>query len=248
VIALRVNGEEIELDDLLDTAKFHGQMAFVDAAIDAALICAAAERMAIEVTDDELQQAADEFRAARKLYKADAMHAWLVSRRLRQEDWEAVLEDGVLRRKVRQKVCAEKIEQHFVENRRALDAAGIAQIVLPDENVARELRAQCVEDQVNFHDLARQFPAGRFIGRLRRHQMEPLLAAAIFGAQPGEVAGPVRTNEGWCLALVESLHPATLDEATREEIAETLFQRWLQAERREAKIETPILDRRANNT
>ena len=244
MIALRVNGEEIGLPDLLDVAKFHGLTAFLDAAIAAALVRQAADGMGIDVSDEELQQAADDFRGQRKLYKAEATHAWLAANHLEQEDWEAVLEDEVLRRKVRERVCADKIEQHFAENRRGLDAASVAQILVADENVARELRAQCVEDQVNFYDLARQYPAGRFIGRLRREEMAPLLAAAVFGVEAGQLAGPVRTSEGWRLVLVEALHPATLDEHTREEIAGAIFERWVLAERRKAAIETPILDQR----
>jgi parvulin-like peptidyl-prolyl isomerase len=239
--ALRVDGEEISLGDLIGAARFHGQLGFVDQAVNRALVRAAAARLAIEVSDEELQREADEFRARRRLFAAQATLDWLAAIHLAQEDWEYLLEDEILLRKLRQAVCAARIERHFVENRRAFEAASVEQFVVPEEDVARELRAQCVDDKVPFHDLARQFPAGRFLGKLRRSQMEPLVAAAVFGVQPGEVAGPVRTERGWYLVLVEALHPAALDEETSAEIASALFADWLEEERSKAKVETPLL-------
>ena len=239
--ALRVNGEEISLHDLLSAAKLHGRLDFVGCAVDAALIRAAAARMNIAASDAELQQEADEFRARRKLYAAQATFDWLASLHLSQEDWEFLLEDEILLRKVRDAVCSGRVEQYFAENSRAFEAATILQCVVPEENVARELRAQCVDDKVPFYELARQFPAHRFVGTLRRGRMEGLLAAAVFGARPGEVAGPVRTDNGWCLALVEALHPPALDDSIRDEIASTLFAGWLSEERHKAEVETPVL-------
>jgi len=239
--ALRVNGEEISLHDLVSAAKFGRQLDFIEQSVNMALVRAAAARMGIAVSDEELQQEADRFRGNYKLYAAQATFDWLAANHLTQEDWEYLLEALILDRKMLQAVSAGKIEQHFAENKRGFEAATVEQFVVPEEDVARELRAQCVEDKVPFPELARQFPASRFVGRLRRSQMEHLVAAAVFGVQPGEVAGPVRTERGWCLVLVEALHPATLDDVTRAEIEAALFADWLQEERRKAKVETPLL-------
>ena len=241
MIALRVNAEEISLHDVLAGAKFRGDLDFIRQTVDAALIRAAAGQQGIAVSDEELQQAADDFRAARKLYAAQATHAWLAAHHLDQEDWELQLEDQILRQKVRRAVVEPQVDQHFAENRLAFDAATVGWIVIPEESVARELRAQCVEDRVPFHQVAQQFPAGRFAGKRRRSEMERLVAAAVLGASSGEVAGPVRTEQGWVLVLVEAIHPAKLDDETREQIAEALFTDWLEQRRRDAKIELPLL-------
>ncbi len=239
--AIRVDGEEISLHDVLSGAKFRGDLDFIRQAVDAALIRAAAAQRGISVDDEELQQAADEFRAARKLYAAQATFDWLAAHHLEQEDWEEQVENKILRQKVRRAVVEGQIDQHFAENRLAFDAATVAWIVIPEESVARELRAQCMEDRVPFYEIVQQFPAGRFTGKVRRSGMERLAASAVFGAQPGEIAGPVRTEQGWLLALVEAIHPATLDEQTREEVAAALFADWLEQRRQEVKIETPVL-------
>jgi parvulin-like peptidyl-prolyl isomerase len=242
-LAIVVNGEEISLHDLLAAAKFRGQLDFVAQAVDAALIRAAAARMQIEVSDAELQAEADNFRASRELYAAKATEAWLAAQHLSQEDWELQLEDDILRRKLRQALCEGKVEQHFAENKRSWEAATVSQIVVADENMARELRAQIVDDEADFRDLARQYSTEDAAPRrCRRHDVDPGLAAAIFGVQPGGIAGPVRSDRGWHLFLVDAFHPAQLDNETRETIAETLFADWLAVERAKAEIRTPILD------
>ncbi len=239
--AIRVDGEEISLHDVLSGAKFRGDLDFIRQAVDAALIRAAAAQRGISVDDEELQQAADEFRAARKLYAAQATFDWLAAHHLEQEDWEGQVENKILRQKVRRAVVEGQIDQHFAENRLAFDAATVAWIVIPEESVARELRAQCMDDRMPFYQVALPFLATRFIGRLRRSAMERMVASAIFGVSPGEVAGPVRTESGWLLILVETLHPAQLDDETREQIAEALFTDWLEQKRQGSKIEMPVL-------
>jgi parvulin-like peptidyl-prolyl isomerase len=242
-VAVEVNREEISLHDLLATAKFRGQMDFVAQAVDALLIRQAAARMQIEVSDPELQAHADEFRIGRGLYEAGKTEQWLAARHLSQEDWEWQLEDEILRRKLRAKFTCDKIDRHFAENKRAWEAATVSEIVVADENIARELRAQAVEDGTDFGELARQYSIGDSVPRrYRRQDLDAPVAAAIFGVQAGEVAGPVRSDRGWHVIRVESFHPAQLNEETRETIAVELFEEWLAAERARAAILTPVLD------
>jgi parvulin-like peptidyl-prolyl isomerase len=78
------------------------------------------------------------------------------------------------------------------------DKAAISRLVLADEGVARELRAQIVEDGADFHALTREYsihaetrPAGGYAGLVIRTDMEPALEAAVFGSQPGKIVGPI---------------------------------------------------------
>jgi putative peptide maturation system protein len=247
-VALRVAGQETSLRDLFAAAKFIGKLDFIEHVVRAALVRTAAAQQAIEVSDDELQHEADAFRTERGLYDVKSTENWLAARRLEQEDWEAQLEDQVLARKLRERVSQGRIEQYFAENKRSFDAATIARILVADEGLARELRAAIVEDNASFYDLAQRFSidqatkaAGGRLGTLRRAGLHPALEAAVFGARPGEVAGPVRTEEGWHLVRVEEVHPATLDGGTRETITALLFEEWLADRRAKTEIHLPVL-------
>jgi parvulin-like peptidyl-prolyl isomerase len=120
---------------------------------------------------------------------------------------------------------------------------------LKEENVARELRAQIIEDDADFYSLARKHsidmstrPAGGYSGLLRRSEMEPAMEAAVFGAQPGKTVGPIKTYSGWQLLKVEAIHLATLDDSIRETIKSLLFEEWLAARRAKAKISIPLFE------
>jgi putative peptide maturation system protein len=247
-IALEIEGETISLREVLRFAKW-GRSTFIKDAVDAVLIRQAAAERGIKVSDEEFQQEADSFRTERDLYDADTTEAWLAENYLSYTEWEALLEDEMIKRKLRDALTAGAVEKHFVEQRLSLDAAAISRLVLKEEGVARELRAQIVEDGADFHALAREYsidpatrPAGGYAGRMRRSEMEAGMEAAIFGAQPGKTVGPIKTYDGWELVKVEALHPAILDDAMRETIKSELFGEWLNKRRLKAKISMPLLE------
>jgi putative peptide maturation system protein len=65
----------------------------------------------------------------------------------------------------------------------------------------------------------------------------PDLAAALFGAGPGDVLGPLATEAGYALLRVVAVAPPRLDAPTREAIAGQLFDEWLTERRAAARIE-----------
>ena len=247
-IALEINGQEVGLSEVVRSAKWRGQLSFLRDAINTVIIRQEAERRGLTVPDDELQQAADEFRISHDLHDAEATEQWLKANYLTVEEWERLLEEEVLARKLRDLQTNGRVEQHFAENRLSFEAATVSQLIADSEDVARELRAQIVEEGVDFHALARQYskdeatrPAGGYMGRIRRTDMEAAVEASVFGAKPGKVIGPLKTDAGWMLAKIEALHPAQLDDATRESIKQTLFEEWLAELRRRARIRIPLL-------
>lgn len=246
--ALRVKDEDVSLYAVLRIAKLSGQLQFIDDAIEATLIRQNAASQGIKVSDEELQQAADDFRLARDLHDAEATTTWLEARKLSYEDWESLLEDQLIAHKLRAVLTAGRVEQYFAEQRLAFDAAAISRLVLNEEGIARELRAQIVDDGADFHALARQHSndasrlAGGYVGLVRRPELEAAVEAAIFGAKPGQIVGPLKRDDGWELIKVESLHPAVLDDATREAIESLLFREWLNERRLTARINIPLLE------
>ena len=251
-IVLEVEGEAVSLAEVLRLAKFSGKLQFLQDAIDAALIRQAAEQQGIEVSGDELQQGADEFRASRELHNAETTEKWLAAHHLTYEDWELMLEQEIVMRKLRDKLTVGSVEQHFAEQRLSFDLAEVSRIIAPNEDLARELRAQIVDDSVDFHALARRYstdeatrPAGGYAGLMQRTEMEAAVESAIFGASPGKLVGPFKTDEGWSLFKVEAIHPATLDKATREAIKSRIFGEWLSERRRKASVSAPLLEESA---
>lgn len=247
-LAILVNGEAVSLGEVLRTAKWRKQLQFIREAADATLVRQQAAKRGIGVSDDELQQASDDFRAANGLYDAETTENWLAANYLTYEDWEIMLEHEVIVRKLRDALSTGKVEEHFAINKLSFDAATISQLVVDSEDMARELRAQIIEENADFYTLARQHSVdtatkhlGGYTGRIRRIDMEAAIEAAVFGAQPGKIVGPFKIDAGWALVKVEAIHPATLNDATRESIKSMLFDEWLSEQRRKAKISVPLL-------
>jgi len=249
-IALEVNGEQLSLRELLRFAKWSDQSRFLKSATDALLIRQAAMELGVQVSNEECQQAADRFRVERDLYTAEKTERWLALHHLSFPEWEALLEDEIIRLKLRNLVVSNQdVEKYFVEHRLAFDAASISRLVVRDECVARELRAQIVEDGADFYSLTRNYsidlssrPAGGYVGLMRRSEMEPTMESAIFGAKVGMTVGPVKTYSGWQLVKVEAQHLAILDDSMRETIKSLLFEEWLRVRRVKATVNVPLFE------
>jgi parvulin-like peptidyl-prolyl isomerase len=72
---------------------------------------------------------------------------------------------------------------------------------------------------------------------IRRNQLTPPQATALFCAAPGAVVGPLYSGEGYEIVRVLHIEPACLDVPTCEAVKEKLFAEWLAVQRQEAAIE-----------
>jgi putative peptide maturation system protein len=244
--AVIVNGEEIGLRDLLHGYKVRHGAQFLEEAIRHALIRQAAGSAPIR--DEDLQQAADDFRRQFGLYEAEPTHQWLASQGLSVQDFEERLAATILARRVRDQVSDGQVDSYFAANRAAMDQASVSRIVVAEEEVAAELLAQIAEEGADFAAVAREYStdeatrqAGGFAGPASRASLGADAEALVFGSEAGQTVGPVKTDGGWAILRVETLRPAQLDEATREHIKDLLFGQWLQEQRAKASIETPLL-------
>lgn len=249
IIAIEIGDEAISLADVLRHAKLNERLQIFDEAADVALIRVECEKRGIEITDDELQEEADNFRSTRELYDGERTEQWFTQHRLSYSDWEDLLEAEILKNKLIKNLTDGQIEQHFAENRLSFDSAKLSRLVVKDEGTARELRLQVVEEDTDFHTLARQHSidektklAGGYLGDVPRKDMEAIVEAAIFGASVGQVVGPFKLSLGWTLFKVESIKRAALDDETREVIRKQIFSEWLKEAKRKAKPVMPLLE------
>jgi|SRR5208283_1012349 len=235
-----VNGNNVSLREALSLALWRENLKFMEEAIDARIVLDAAGQLGISVSYDELQKAANDFRAARNLRKAAAMNQWLTERGRTAGQWQEYLEQGLLAGKVRDVLFDKKVDQYFAENKKDFERAVISRMVLTDKSVAEELWYRIVDDGEDFYTLARKYSSdaatrasGGMAGMVKRRDLTPAVEAAVFAAHACEVIGPIDFNEGWLLVKVEEhINPVFLHTEMREEIKTRLFNDWL-AERRE---------------
>lgn len=99
-------------------------------------------------------------------------------------------------------------------------------VLLVDYEIASALAGQ-VTNAVDLAATARQYsldhgtrPGGGDLGWVRRGELDGPLEAAIFAASPGRIYGPVQSQFGWHLLVVEEVRPALVRPfaACRDEI------------------------------
>jgi putative peptide maturation system protein len=241
---LRVNHQVLTVDQAIACLDFIWEdRQLIDRLVNVCLIQETLAQDPINLSHDELQQAMDGFRRARRLYTAEATRHWIERRGMTHEQLERYVSDEAIIAKLRQQVTAGRVEEYFAQHQAAFDAAAIARIDVTDEELARRLAALIRSGDLDFYRAAdQQFLAAdrrfeqaspvRFTS-IRRGQAPAELANAVFAAPPGTVPPAVPTENGYCVVRVLAVTPAVLDDVTRGAIEQQLFDGWLE-ERREA--------------
>jgi putative peptide maturation system protein len=244
---VRVNNTSLDVAQAIACIDFIWDEArIVNRLIHVCLIQEALARDPVEVSDAELQQAMNAFRRRHRLDRADDTYRWLERNGMTAAKLEALVADEVKIAKLRERVTAGRVEDYFESHRADFATARVARLHFPDKEGACLTIEQLRSGALDFYEAAERLfltpgersahpPADLFT--LLRRRSAPAELAAVFAGAPGDLLGPVRTEEGYAIFRVLSLTPARLDEATRATIKKTLFEEWLEERRRAARIE-----------
>ncbi len=242
-----VNGRPVTLDEIAPVLKVEGRWSLVDEAVREAVLDAAVSAQGIAVTDDEFQQAADDFRTAHRLYKAADMLAWLDAQNLTADAFEKGLERGLTIAKLREAIDPDEVRRYFFDHLKSFQWARFSQLVAADRETAVELLAQAHDGEVGFASLARRHSidadtrlAGGYAGTRKRSDLSPALETLVFSAPLEEVSGPLETRAGWYLVKVWERGGGELDDAAAALAREAVFAQWLQRQIDRAKVEVRL--------
>ncbi|MBD3886023.1 peptidylprolyl isomerase [Phormidium tenue FACHB-886] len=243
----------ISRDEIMHQAKLACQIPLlVEGLISRKLIARRAEAEGVEVETDELQKIADVFRATHGLLDAKDTWAWLNKHGLSLDDFEEMIHTTVLSSKLANQLFADKVEPFFVQHQLNYSRAVIYEVVLDDDDLAMELFYALQEEELSFHEVAHEYiqepelrRVGGYRGALRRADLKPEVAAAVFSATPPQILKPVITAKGTHLILVEEILQPELDETLRTQITAELFAEWTkgQIDRIEVKFASELKDK-----
>lgn len=197
----------------------------------------AAQARGITVTEEEMQTEANRIRYERRLEKASDTLAWLADEMISPEDWEAGMRDRLLAKKLAEALFSQDVEKTFAQNKLDYEQILVYQIVVPYQKLAQELFYQIEEEEISFYEAAHLYDIDErrrrlcgYEGKLYRWGLKPDIAPAIFSAQPGDLIGPLATEQGYHLFLVEEFIPAELTPERTQEIIDKMFKQWLSGE------------------
>jgi len=245
---ITVNGATMDIREAVRLSFLHDDDKFVQNTMEFMLINQGAAKAGITNTDEQLQLAVDELRYQRGLEEAEKAQQWITESNLDL----LVIQNGVnnmlVRNKLRNSIPDSEIEAYFAEHQLEFDRVELYSIRVDSEELAQELYAQITEEGENFHLLAMEHsqdddtrPMAGYVGKLTRSGMTGEIEAAVFKAQPGDVVGPMKTEQGYNLFLVKDIHKASLEEE-KDGIQMTLFTQMLNKLQSEAKVTYPIFE------
>jgi parvulin-like peptidyl-prolyl isomerase len=197
----------------------------------------AAQERGLTVTPEEIQAEANQLRREKRLEKASDTLAWLADQMITADDWEAGICDRLMAKKLAQFLFAKEAEKFFAQNKLDFDQILLYQIIVPYERLAHEIFYQIEEQEISFYEAAHLYDIDErrrqqcgYEGKLYRWSLKPDFAAVVFSAQLGEVIGPLTTEQGYHLLLVEEFIPAELTPERYQDIIDRMFKDWLTSE------------------
>lgn len=165
----------------------------------------------VVVSDEELQQAVDEFRYMLGLESTEAFNQYLKDRRIGLLPLQVAMENVLLQSKAAEAIPEEEVDAVIAENQLALEEVELYHIRVEDEDTAQEIKALLDEGE-NFLALAWEHSQdeetrkqGGYIGLLGRQDMIGEIEAEVFSAEPGAIIGPMKTEAGYNIFKVERL-------------------------------------------
>jgi parvulin-like peptidyl-prolyl isomerase len=233
-----ISGIPIQSEVIVDFLKQEGNLKNIcEKILCCQIIEQAAQEQHVIVSPEEIQAEADRQRYQSRLESASATFAWLSEQLITPEDWEAGIRKRLLSNKLAEHLFGNQVEPYLAEHRLDFEQVSLYRIVVPYQQLAQELFYQIEEREISFYEAAhlydieesRRLKCG-FEGRIYRWGLKPELAATIFGARIGEILGPLSSNEGFDLLMVEEFITPELNSDIRQQIIDRLFNEWLQSE------------------
>ncbi len=197
----------------------------------------AAQERGITVTTAEIEAEANRQRREKRLEKAADTVAWLADQLISPFDWETGIRDRLLAQKLTDELFSQEVEKFFIQNRLEFEQVSLYQMLVNSEKIAQELYYQIAEGEITFYeaahfydvDIHRQKKCG-YEGKIYRFALQPDIAAILFSTPPQQLIGPVKSQQGYHLFIVEEFHPAVLTPQRYQEIINNMFKHWLARE------------------
>jgi putative peptide maturation system protein len=200
-------------------------------------------RRGIKVSDEQLQEAVNDFRSCRGLQTATETETWLREHGLTLERLEEHLEIEAARGELRRQLTHNALETRFADHRERYDRARVARIKLDSPSSAgRFVERATTGSKDLFEAVERASRDGDRLAAIElavvvRGQLPDAVSAQIFAASPPPFVGPFKSGDGCDLFRVLGRMPAELDAATGDRIRDELFDEWLTERRRSAQVE-----------
>lgn len=166
----------------------------------------------ISVTTEEIQNYFNEMRYVMEIENAEETKNWLAEDGISEACLRETCEVGALLNKIRLSIKDEDLQEAFSESKATYEYAELYSITVEEEDLAAEIRAQLDDGEDSFYNLAVEHSVdagtsrqGGFVGETSREMIRGEAEAAIFGANDGDVVGPIKEGDDFTVYMVKSI-------------------------------------------
>ena len=244
---VKIDGQAIDVAEFLRILKLSGQYeALLEQVVRDRLAALGARKAGIEVSEQEIQERADQFRRVRGLHRAADTNKYLDAMRISLDEFEAYITDSLYQEKMLRKICSDQaVQAYFKLNSPKFDSIAVSHIVVDGEGKAREMLSVLRDDPESFGDMAREHSIadtrerGGEIGKVLRGSLRADVEAKVFNAAAGDLLGPFASADRSAFEIfrVDARHPARLDDDTAAEVRRLLREEWLRARAQDHAIQ-----------
>jgi parvulin-like peptidyl-prolyl isomerase len=244
---VKIDGHAIDVDEFLRNLKLSGQYdKLVEQLVTDRLTVLAAKKQGITVSEQEVQERADQFRRVRSLHRMSDTNKYLDALRVSLDEFETFIADSLVQEKMMQKVCGDPaVQGYFKLNSPRFDGIEVSHIVLDTEGKAKEMIAVLHDDPDSFVEMAREHSIADSrersgsLGKVQRGSLRSDVEAKLFNSAVGDLLGPFASADRSAFEIfrLDAKHPAKLDEDTTTEVRRLLREAWLRAQAQEHRVE-----------
>lgn len=196
-----------------------------------------AQEKDIIVTTEEIEIEADRQRREQRLEKAVDTLTWLAKQLVSPYDWEIGIRNQLLAPKLAQTLFAKEVEKFFNQNRQEFEQIVLYQIIVTCAKLAQELYYQIEEGEISFYEAAHIYDIDEhrrqkcgYEGKIYRWAIQANIAEVVLGTPPKRIIGPLKSEQGYHILMIEEVIAAELTLQRYEEIINNMFQKWLAGE------------------
>jgi very-short-patch-repair endonuclease len=162
--------------------------------------------------------------------------AWLEANHLTLIQFEDLVLRTIKLDRFKQIRFARQVDSYFLQRKSQLDRVLYSILQVNNFHLAQELFFRIQAGEATFAELAPQYSTGQaaqtngLIGPQELSIPHPILAQKLLTLRSGQLADPLQIADCFVVVRLEQYLPAQLDTAMSQQLAEELYEQWLQSQ------------------